>query len=138
MGWRFRRVLTLGPLRWNFSRQGISMSVGSRICRLGVSASGKKYVTLTLPGTGLSWSSRIGGATTSPSGSGTSTSSRQSGRAKLLHPGLAATKQQTLAAKDPAIASHRVPILPGKTVPLRPMSPATPWWQQRGLTEEEA
>jgi hypothetical protein len=60
MGFRFRRSARLGPLRFNFSKGGLSsISVGGRGASLNipVNRGGGVRTTVGLPGTGLSWSS---------------------------------------------------------------------------------
>ncbi|MEA5416889.1 DUF4236 domain-containing protein [Synechococcus sp. BA-132 BA5] len=59
MGFRLRRSARLGPLRFNFSKGGLSsISVGGRGAsfNIPVSRSGGLRTTVGLPGTGLSWS----------------------------------------------------------------------------------
>ena len=59
MGFRFRRSARLGPLRFNFSKGGLSsISVGGRGAsfNIPVNRSGGPRSTVGLPGTGLSWS----------------------------------------------------------------------------------
>jgi hypothetical protein len=59
MGFRFRRSARLGPLRFNFSKGGLSsISVGGRGASFNilVARSGAPRSTVGLPGTGLSWS----------------------------------------------------------------------------------
>ena len=59
MGFRFRRSARLGPLRFNFSKGGLSsISVGGRGAsfNIPVNRSGGPRTTVGLPGTGLSWS----------------------------------------------------------------------------------
>ncbi len=59
MGFRFRRSARLGPLRFNFSRGGLSsISVGGRGASFNIpmNRSGGARTTVGLPGTGLSWS----------------------------------------------------------------------------------
>jgi hypothetical protein len=59
MAFRFRRSTRLGPLRFNFSKGGLSsISVGGRGAsfNIPVSRSGSPRSTLGVPGTGLSWS----------------------------------------------------------------------------------
>jgi hypothetical protein len=59
MGFRFRRSTRLGPLRFNFSKGGLSsISVGGRGAsfNIPVARSGGPRSTVGLPGTGLSWS----------------------------------------------------------------------------------
>jgi len=59
MGFRFRRSARLGPLRFNFSKGGLSsISVGGpgACLNIPVARSGGARTTVGLPGTGLSWS----------------------------------------------------------------------------------
>ena len=59
MGVRFRRSTRLGPLRFNFSKGGLSsISVGGRGASFNIpeNRSGGTRSTVGLPGTGLSWS----------------------------------------------------------------------------------
>ena len=59
MGFRFRRSARLGPLRFNFSKGGLSsISVGGRGAsfNIPVARSGGARTTVGVPGTGLSWS----------------------------------------------------------------------------------
>lgn len=59
MGFRFRQSARLGPLRFNFSKGGLSsISVGGRGAsfNIPVARSGGPRTTVGLPGTGLSWS----------------------------------------------------------------------------------
>jgi hypothetical protein len=65
MGFRFRKSITLGNgLRGNITGRGLSsVSVGKPGSTLNVGRSGIR-VTAGIPGTGMSYSSRIGGAST--------------------------------------------------------------------------
>lgn len=53
MGWQYRRSASFGPFRVNLSRSGIGYSVGGRGFRTGVSAGGRRYSSVGIPGTGL-------------------------------------------------------------------------------------
>ncbi|MCC9604929.1 DUF4236 domain-containing protein [Blastopirellula sp. JC732] len=53
MGWTARKSITLGPLRINFSKSGVGFSFGITGFRGGMSATGRKYVSATIPGTGI-------------------------------------------------------------------------------------
>ena len=55
MAWRFRKSVSRGPFRWTASKSGLGMSWGIPGLRIGKSASGKFYVSLSIPGTGLSY-----------------------------------------------------------------------------------
>lgn len=54
MGLRFSKSISIGPFRVNLSRSGVGYSVGGRGFRTGVSGGGRRYTTVSLPGTGLS------------------------------------------------------------------------------------
>jgi len=59
MAFRFRRSTRLGPLRFHFSRSGLSsISIGGRGASFNVPVArrGAPRTTVGLPGTGLSWS----------------------------------------------------------------------------------
>lgn len=53
MGLRWRKVLVGGPARLNLSLRGIGTSIGIPGLRFGISASGRRYVAVGIPGTGL-------------------------------------------------------------------------------------
>lgn len=56
MGWRFRRTATLGGFRWTMSKQGVGASWGlAGVLRFGLSPDGRRYVSVRIPGTGVSW-----------------------------------------------------------------------------------
>ena len=52
MGFRYRKSLNFGPFRVNVGTGGVGFSVGGRGFRTGVSGSGRRYSTFSLPGTG--------------------------------------------------------------------------------------
>ncbi len=53
MGWRFRRSIRLGPLRFNLSKSGVGASVGVPGFRVGKDAKGRDYQQISIPGTGI-------------------------------------------------------------------------------------
>ncbi len=55
MGFFFRRSAGFGPFRLNFSKSGVGWSVGGRGFRTGRSATGRKYSTFGIPGTGMGY-----------------------------------------------------------------------------------
>jgi hypothetical protein len=61
MGWQFRKSVNLGPFRVNLSKSGIGYSVGGAGFRTGVSAGGRKYSSIGIPGTGLRYVKTGGG-----------------------------------------------------------------------------
>ena len=62
MGWSYRKSMNLGPFRVNLSKSGLGYSVGGGGFRTGVSAKGRRYSSVGIPGTGLRYttSSRRG------------------------------------------------------------------------------
>jgi len=55
MGFYFRKSVRAGPFRINMSRSGIGYSVGGRGFRTGVSANGRRYTSVGIPGTGMGY-----------------------------------------------------------------------------------
>lgn len=60
MGGRFRKSINLGPgVKLNASKKGIGMSAGVKGLRISRGADGKKRVTASLPGSGLSYTKTL-------------------------------------------------------------------------------
>ncbi|SFG28942.1 DUF4236 domain-containing protein [Pontibacter chinhatensis] len=57
----FRKTIKIGPLRLNFSRSGVGISIGVPGARIGKTATGKTYVSGGAPGTGIGFRKYIGG-----------------------------------------------------------------------------
>ena len=55
MGFFYRKSVKLGPFRVNLSKSGVGYSVGGGGFRSGVSGSGRKYTSFSLPGTGVGY-----------------------------------------------------------------------------------
>ena len=55
MGLYYRRSFSSGPFRINLSRSGVGYSIGGRGFRTGVSARGRRYTNISLPGTGIGY-----------------------------------------------------------------------------------
>jgi len=56
MGLRFqRRIKVLPGVRINLSKSGVGFSVGGRGAHIGITARGQRYISIGVPGTGLSW-----------------------------------------------------------------------------------
>ena len=55
MGFYYRKSVRLGPFRVNLSKSGVGSSVGGSGFRTGVSGSGRRYSTFSLPGTGVGY-----------------------------------------------------------------------------------
>jgi Protein of unknown function (DUF4236) len=56
MGFRFRKIISVIPgVKVNLSKSGASTSIGGRGATVNVGTSGRKTVTLGVPGTGMSY-----------------------------------------------------------------------------------
>jgi hypothetical protein len=55
MGFIFRRSITIGPFRINFSKSGVGASVGVPGFRTGISSTGRRTTRLSIPGTGIGY-----------------------------------------------------------------------------------
>ena len=63
MGFRFRKIISVIPgVKVNLSKSGVSTSLGGRGATVNVGTSGKKTLTLGVPGTGMSYQMPLGGA----------------------------------------------------------------------------
>lgn len=51
MSWTFRKIFRLGPMRTTLSKGGVGMSWGFTGFIVGVSANGRKYIKMGIPGT---------------------------------------------------------------------------------------
>jgi len=71
MGWRFRKVFSGGPFRLNLSRRGVGRSAGIPGLRYGITADGRRYVSVGFPGWGVYWIKYLpsGGSTMGPASS---------------------------------------------------------------------
>lgn len=57
---RFRKIFTQGPFRTTWTGKKMGWSFGVPGCRLGFGADGGLYLTLGIPGSGFSYTKRIG------------------------------------------------------------------------------
>lgn len=56
MGFRFRKVISVLPgVKVNLSKSGVSTSLGGHGATVNVGTSGRKMITLGIPGTGMSY-----------------------------------------------------------------------------------
>ncbi len=55
MSWRWRKIFSSGPIRTTVSKSGIGWSIGIPGFRVGISPTGKKYLSAGIPNTGLYW-----------------------------------------------------------------------------------
>jgi uncharacterized protein DUF4236 len=60
MGLRFRRSRSFGPIRLTAGKRGLSVSAGVPGLRVSHSATGRRTLTLSALGTGLSWIFSLG------------------------------------------------------------------------------
>ncbi len=68
MGFRFQQRVRLFPgARLNFSRSGVSLTLGPRGAGVTLGGPGGPHANLGLPGSGLSWRGKIGGGGEAPS-----------------------------------------------------------------------
>jgi hypothetical protein len=107
MGWRFRKWYKRGPFRLTVSKRGLGYSIGTLPFRFGVTPSGERYVSITLPGTGISWIKYF----------------RKTRSAK----------QSTVSAPLPASNPTPQPPMPTSVNPTASPSQPGPWWKQPGL-----
>lgn len=69
MGFRFRETRSLGGgARLNLGKSGVGLSVGTKGLSASASTSGRKSVTTSLPGTGVSYTTQTGGGKKKGSG----------------------------------------------------------------------
>lgn len=61
MSFRFRKVFTQGPFRTTWTGKKMGWSCGVPGCRFGFGADGGMYLTFSIPGTGMSYTKKIGG-----------------------------------------------------------------------------
>lgn len=62
MAIRFRKSKSSGPFRVTASKSGLHTSVGGKGFRMGVGTNGKVRTTISIPGTGISYTSTKGGS----------------------------------------------------------------------------
>ena len=64
MGLRFRKIFSVLPgVRLNVSKSGVSTSLGGHGATVNVGTSGKRTVTVGIPGTGLSYNTPLNALT---------------------------------------------------------------------------
>ncbi|HVA49312.1 MAG TPA: DUF4236 domain-containing protein [Pirellulales bacterium] len=64
MGWSYRKSASIGPFRINVSKSGVGYSFGGKGFRTGVNARGRRYTSMSVPGTGLRYTKSGGKGTT--------------------------------------------------------------------------
>jgi hypothetical protein len=60
MGWTWSKSVGVGPFRVNLSKSGVGFSVGGQGFRTGVNARGRRYSTVSIPGTGVRYKTSAG------------------------------------------------------------------------------
>lgn len=60
MGFYYRKSVGLGPFRVNLSSRGVGISAGVKGFRTGISGSGRRYNTFSIPGTGVRYTGSAG------------------------------------------------------------------------------
>src|SRR6266498_3816837 len=61
MSWRWRKVFRSGPVTTTVSSKGVGWSIGRPGLRYGVSPTGRRYVSVGVPGLGLYLTKYLGG-----------------------------------------------------------------------------
>jgi uncharacterized protein YegL len=61
MSWRWRKVFRNGPINTTVSSKGVGWSIGVRGLRYGISPTGRRYVSVGIPGLGLYWTKYLAG-----------------------------------------------------------------------------
>ncbi len=120
MRWSYRKRFNFGPIRINLSRSGIGRSWGVRGARITHSSTGRRYLTLSLPGTGLSWQRTL----------------RQPRRqARQVPTNVAAPILQQPAQSPLVVPSQPSPAGPQPPIgtPVTPQVNGQPWWMQPGV-----
>jgi hypothetical protein len=115
MRWNYRKRFKLGPMRVNVSRNGLGTSWGIRGFRVTNSSTGQRYLTLSLPGTGLSWRKTLG----------------RSQRSRVLRTGAVPSLPSTVQAPQQPPAPPSPPTTTGTSAP--PLVNGMPWWKQTGI-----
>ena len=59
MGLKWRKSMSMGPIRANVSNSGVGWTINLGLCRLGLNAQGRLYFSAGIPGTGLYYTTNI-------------------------------------------------------------------------------
>ena len=113
---RYRKRMKFGILRINLSRSGVGWSWGVRGFRVTHSSTGQHYLTLSLPGTGLSWQ-------------------------RALRPSRRRLRGKAIAVHPPMLPHSPTPVppqtspspLPSAGAPAPASVNGMPWWKQTGI-----
>ena len=60
MGFSFRKIFSLGPLRVSLGKSGAGFSIGIPGIRVSQAADGSRHLVLSVPGTGLRYTKKLG------------------------------------------------------------------------------
>jgi Mg-chelatase subunit ChlD len=64
VGWRWRKVFRTGPVTTTVTTKDIGWSIGIRGLRYGISPTGRRYISVGVPSTGLYWTNYLDGDST--------------------------------------------------------------------------
>jgi hypothetical protein len=59
MGLKWRKSMSMGPIRANVSNSGVGWTINLGLCRLGLNAQGRLYFSAGIPGTGLYYTTNV-------------------------------------------------------------------------------
>lgn len=59
MGLKWRKSMSMGPIRANVTNSGVGWSINLGLCRLGLNAQGRLYFSVGIPGTGLYYTTNV-------------------------------------------------------------------------------
>ena len=59
MGLKWRKSMSVGPIRANVSNSGVGWTINLGLCRLGLNAQGRLYFSVGIPGTGLYYTTNV-------------------------------------------------------------------------------
>ena len=59
MGLKWRKSMSMGPIRANVSTSGVGWTINLGLCRLGLNAQGRLYFSAGIPGTGLYYTTNV-------------------------------------------------------------------------------
>lgn len=116
MGIRFRKTKKAGPFRFSLTKKGVGWSIGNKYIGYSHGASGRKSLRASIPGTGISYITPIGGKKRKP---------------------VARTKPHHTAGTERSTAAmHRKP---NHTQARTPAAPATEYtWEEKMSTMRRA
>jgi hypothetical protein len=116
MGLRYRKTFKAGPFRATISKSGVSYSAGVKGARVTKLANGKVQKTVSIPGSGLSY--------TSTSGS----TKKQQAKSQVAKPAIVKAPKPPKPAKPVKVKAPKPPKLakPVKVKALKPAEPVRP------------